>query len=165
MSRILFRGFVCDEDSQHLSSSFPAEQIVPLTAIGITIGRGTADSAVLAHARQAGRILVTSNVSDFAKEMRAATGQCTSASECRCGAGMITVPNGTQQIPFSAVTRSLRLGDKSVSWEDVFVCNLQVAVRRGGTAEVVRRPICRFFLQDHADCEDCQRLGIVAESA
>jgi len=69
MGRLLFRGFVCDEDSQYLADSFPSGMIVPLSAIGITVGRGTPDLAVMDHAREAGRIVVTGNGNDFAKSL------------------------------------------------------------------------------------------------
>jgi hypothetical protein len=165
MARLLFRGFVCDEDSQHLADSFPKANIVPLSAIGITIGHGTPDSAVMKHAREAGRILVTGNGSDFAKEMAAATRGCTSPSDCACGTGMITIPSGTHEIRYAEITRSLRLGAEMVSWFDVFVCNLEVAIRRDGSAVVKRRSVCAHFLRDHDDCDDCRRLGIVAAIA
>jgi hypothetical protein len=56
---ITFRGFVCDEDSQHLASSIRHYSVVSLSEIGITIGRGSPDDAVLRHAREAGRVLIT----------------------------------------------------------------------------------------------------------
>jgi hypothetical protein len=134
---------------------------VQLPSIGITLGRGSKDRPVQRHARDAGRIIVTGNGSDFALEMESAAKRCRSATECFCGVGMITVPNGMDRVAYSAITRELRLGQERISWVDVFACNLEVRIRRDGSFEVLRQPVCEFFLRDHADCEDCQRLGIV----
>jgi hypothetical protein len=50
---IEFQGFVCDEDSQHLAASIRHYSVVSLQQVGITIGRGSPDEAVLRHAREA----------------------------------------------------------------------------------------------------------------
>jgi hypothetical protein len=158
---IIFQGFVCDEDSQHLRDSIRHYSIVALSEIGITVGKGSPDDAVIRHAREAGRIIVTANESDFAKEMTRAAARCT-PSKCYEGGGMITVPNGVRSFPFRKISRALRLGEVDIDWADVFICNLHVQVRRGGEFRVRRLPICEYFLKDHADCEACAELGILA---
>lgn len=165
MSSIYFRGFVCDEDCQHLIDSLPSGNVFTLAQIGITMGRGTPDGAVVKHARESGCIVLTGNKSHFVREMRLAAKRCTLA-ECFEGAGVITVPNGLDRLQFSKMTRGLKLGQERIDWEDVFACNLHVDVHRGGKVIVKRLPICEFFIRNHAAiCEACQRLGIGAEVA
>jgi hypothetical protein len=96
---IYFQGFVCDEDSQHLRACIRRQSVVSLAEIGITVGRGTPDEAVLRHAREAGRVLITANESDFAVEMKRAAQRCT-PSKCYEGGGMITVTNGMPSFPY-----------------------------------------------------------------
>lgn len=160
MSSIEFRGFVCDEDSQHLASSIVGQPVYTLRKIGITTGRGTPDAAVVKHARDSGCIVVTGNKSDFVREMRFAAQRCTPA-ECFEGGGMITVPSGLERLAFTNITRKLRLDGETVDWVDVFACNLHVDVLRNGEVVVKRLPLCEFFVKNHAaECDVCQRLGI-----
>ena len=162
MSGLYFRGFVCDEDSLHLRDSLPASDIFTLAEIGITLGRGSPDEAVVRHARESGCIVVTGNKSDFVTEMRLAAQRCTPA-ECFEGGGMITVPAGIQRLRFNKITNDLWLTGQRVRWMDVYTCNLHVALHRDGKVVVNQLPVCEFFLKGHAaECEDCQRLGIGA---
>jgi hypothetical protein len=130
-----------------------------LAEIGITKNRGTKDSAVLRHARDAGCIVITGNRSDFAVEMRNAAKLCTPTKCCE-GGGMITVPNGVPSFPFGKISTKLTLNEKPVWWSDVFTCNLHVAVNRDGFA-VRPLPLCDFFRNDHEGCEICVGFGIV----
>lgn len=160
MSTIGFRGFVCDEDSQHLAESLTGERVFTLAEIGITIGRGTADAAVVKHARDSGCIVVTGNKSDFVREMRLAAMRCTPA-ECFEGGGMITVPSGLDRLSLRKIARDLKLDEHEIDWVDVFGCNLHVDVQRSGVIVVKRLPVCEFFVKNHVvDCEACQRLKI-----
>lgn len=157
---IYFQGFVCDEDSQHLRPCIRHQSVVSLSEIGITVGRGTPDEAVLRHAREAGRVLITANESDFAVEMKRAAQRCT-PSRCYEGGGMITVPNGVWSFPFTTISRTMQLGEAKIGWDDVFILNLHVQVRRDGTFRVQRLPVCPYLLKEHADCETCAELGIL----
>lgn len=157
---ITFRGFVCDEDSQHLASSIRHYSVVSLSEIGITIGRGSPDDAVLRHAREAGRVLITGNESDFAAEMELAAQRCT-PSKCCEGGGMITVPNGMPTFPFGKINRMLQFNDVRIGWDEVFFQNLHVQVQRTGEFCVRRLPICPYLLRDHTDCETCASLGVL----
>lgn len=162
MSSLYFRGFVCDEDCQHLAASLPTSEVFTLAQIGITMGRGTPDGAVVKHARESGCIVITGNKSHFVREMRLAARRCTPA-ECFEGGGMITVPSGLERLPFTRMSRSLALDGKPVGWGDVFTCNLHVDVQRAGIVVVKRLPVCDIFVRDHvALCEACQILGIGA---
>lgn len=159
MGGVAFAGFVCDEDCQHIAVSLPSASVVALSKIGITIGRGTPDSAVVYHAREHGRVLVTGNKSDFAREMKEAADRCTPA-KCFEGGGMITVPSGVREIQFSKISRSLELNGVSVNWNDVFLCNLWIDLLRDGSYRIKRLPLCPIFKRDHvAECGRCQELG------
>jgi hypothetical protein len=157
---IYFQGFVCDEDSQHLRGSIRHHSVVSLSEVGITVGRGSPDEAVLRHAREAGRILITANESDFAVEMKHAANRCT-PSKCYEGGGMITVPNGLPSFAFTTISRTMRLADTAIGWDEVFFLNLHVQVQRDGRFSVRRLPICRYLLKDHVDCETCAELGVL----
>ncbi len=160
MSIIKFWDFVCDEDSLHLAESLTGARVFTLAEIGITVGRGTPDAAVVQHARDAGCIVLTGNKSDFVREMRLAAQRCTPA-ECFEGGGMITVPSGLERLAFAKMTRNLRLDGEKIDWEDVFLCNLHVDIHRSGVIVVKRLPVCEFFVKNHVvDCEVCQRLKI-----
>lgn len=115
MSSIYFRGFVCDEDCQHLAESLPSGDVFTLSDIGITIGRGTPDAAVVRHARESGCILVTGNKSHFVREMRLAAQRCTPA-RCFEGGGMITVPSGLDRLPYANLARRMTLGLERIGW-------------------------------------------------
>jgi hypothetical protein len=161
MATLNFRGFVCDEDSQHLASSFGNHEsvVAPLSAIGITVGRGTPDAAIVRHAREAGRVVVTANESHFARLMVDSAQNCESASDCYCGGGMIAVPNGVPRFDFRRISREMAAGSPVVYWPDVFICNLRVDVRRDGSFTVKPLRVCQFFRRDHGDCPDCERLA------
>jgi hypothetical protein len=160
MAKIYFTGFVCDEDSQHLSDSFPSGYMAPLSQIGITVGAGSPDRAVLLHARDAGRIVITGNKSDFAQEMLLASKRCT-PMRCVEGGGMITVPSGLPKLSYRKLERSLNLNGKDIDWPDVFTCNLHVDIHKNGDVLVKPLPVCDIFKKDHiATCERCQELGI-----
>lgn len=164
MSALYFEGFVVDEDSQHLASSVTGNySVVTLPEIGITLGRGSPDRAVIEHAREAGRIVITGNGSDFVQEMRRAADRCNSY-RCYEGGGMITVPSGLERLPFTRMTNQLTLNGERISWEDVFVCNLHVALHADLKVDVRSLPLCKYFLQRHAECPDCRRLGIVPKA-
>lgn len=162
MSSVYFRGFVCDEDSTHLGASIAGVHgyaLFTLQEIGITPNRGTKDSAVLRHARDAGCIFVTANTSDFAMEMRNAAKLCTPGKCCE-GGGMITVTNGMRSFPFAKISMKMKLNDKPVGWSDVFTCNLHIDVNKSGFA-VRTLPLCEIFLKDHEGCPACESYGIV----
>jgi hypothetical protein len=161
MARVYFHAFVCDEDSGHLEACISGYPVVPLSKIGITKGRGTEDPPVVRHARDSGCIVITANKSHFATEMRRAANRCEPA-DCVCGGGMITVPNGMPKFQFRKITKAMRLGTEPITWSDVFTCNLHVSVQRNDSFTVRRLPVCEYFLRDHADCDDCIRLGIRA---
>ena len=139
------------------------QSVVSLAEIGITVGRGTPDEAVLHHAREAGRVLITANESDFAVEMKRAAQRCT-PSKCYEGGGMITVPNGMQSFPYMTMSRTMRLGEAEIGWDDVFFLNLHVQVQRDRKFRVQRLPICPYLLKDHTECETCAHLGISIEA-
>jgi hypothetical protein len=143
---LYFQGFVCDEDSQHLQAQMGryGRLVVPLSRIGITVGRGTPDWAVVQHARGAGRIVITGNRSDFAREMDKAAERCV-PGHCFEGGGMVSVASGISSLPFVRISRTMTFNGLSVLWEDVYMCNLHVAVYRDETFSVRSLPVCDIF--------------------
>ncbi len=163
MATLYFRdAFVFDENCEHLATSVPKPFTpLPLTRIGITRGRGTPDDRIVEHAREAGCIIVTADRQDFKREMKLAASRCT-AARCYEGGGMITVPGGSLGIPFGKISKAMAVNGSPVNWHDVYTCNLHVALYRDGKFAVKPLPVCEFFRKDHADCERCKKLGLVA---
>lgn len=162
MASIFFEGFVCDEDSERMIPFLKRAKlpVYPLSRIGITRGKGSPDRAIQRHARDRGMIIVTGNVRHFRREMREAAKLCNSYA-CFEGGGLITVPNELQSAPFGRIGKTMKLGAEPIIWEDVFACNLRVAIYMDGSVRVSPLPICEIFKKLHSDCEPCMRLGIV----
>jgi hypothetical protein len=154
-----FSGFVCDEDCENLGESIPRRFGLAIL-LDIGISEGSADSAVIRHARKHGYIIITKNEVDYEQEMRAAPASCYS-QDCRCGGGLITVHGSLRRLPFENMTRDLALGDIKLEWEDVFESNLQVSVRRDCSLEVTRLPMCRWEVERRSACASCARLDAV----
>jgi hypothetical protein len=155
-----FSGFVCDEDSEGLDESIPRRFGLAIL-LDIGISEGSPDAAVIRHARKHGYIIITKNEVDFEQAMRAAPASCNS-QDCRCGCGLITVNASIRRLPFEKMTREMTLGGIKVDWEDVFDSNLQVSVRRDGSFEVTRLPMCRWEVEKRSGCSSCERIDAVA---
>jgi hypothetical protein len=56
------------------------------------------------------------------------------------------------------MTREMTLGGLKIEWEDVFESNLQVSVRRDGSFEVTRLPMCRWEVERRPGCPSCERI-------
>jgi hypothetical protein len=96
--------------------------------------------------------------------MKLAANLCT-PTHCREGGGMITVPNGVPRFQFSRITQTMKVNGCRVYWEDIFLCNFHVAVRRNGTPVINHLPLCEFFRRRHVDdCAICQQLGVARSS-
>ena len=166
MAGVVFQGFVLDEDSGHLLRSMRsvARQIVSLSQIGITKGCGSPDEAIIQHARNAGRIVVTGNTWDYTSAIRDAALKCR-PGVCYEGGGLISVPNGTWSYPFKQIERTMTLDDAPIGWEDVYLCNLHIRVNRNHSFDVLRLPLCEYFIRDHAlNCTRCIALSVETQS-
>lgn len=134
--------------------------IASLSEIGITKGRGSPDEAIVQHARDAGRIVVTGNAWDYTSAIRGAALKCR-PGVCYEGGGLISVPNGKRSYPFKRIERTMTLDGASIGWEDVYLCNLHIRVNRDGSFDVLRLPLCEYFIRDHANhCARCIELSI-----
>ena len=158
-------AFLPDEDSFGLGKSIRDHAVLSYRDVGLA--RGASDRKVEEHARAHRAIVLSKNRRDFRRVMRdvadsSTRGDC-KAMRCKEGGGLVTVDPRLKVFNFYRVTRALKLGQRSIDWEDVYLLNLRVHIAADESVTVTLLPRCERCLRTHSfECERCEHLGIIA---
>ncbi len=135
--------FLFDRDAAKAAELFPPQRVVMLADVGLP--EVAKDSEIVRAACDRKCIIVTCNGDDFVREFNSYLTQSKKV-ECHDMCGLVVLPNGfeIQRRVVPKLLGRLRLGDKRISWRDVWERDCLVKVSRNGAVATSRFPRCHY---------------------